>query len=72
MGQNSSSLVLSVNASRDREDTVQLLQSEELGLGDKEPDEDEGDNVECGVGTESSLSSESSEHSGELGVNMIS
>lgn len=66
VGQDGTGLILAVNSSGDREDTVKLLESKEFGFGDEEPDEAEGDNVEGGVSSKGAGRSESSKHSGEL------
>jgi len=71
MGQDSAGLVFTVGGGRNREYSVEFFECEQLCLWDKEPDQNERDNVKCRVCTESTLRSESPEHSGELGISNV-
>jgi len=71
VGQHGTGLVFTVGSCRDREYTIELFEGEKLGLGNEEPNEDKGDNVECCVGTEGTLRGEGSEHSGELIISSV-
>jgi hypothetical protein len=68
MGSDGTSLVFTISSGGDREDTIEFFEREQFCLGHKEEDQNESDNVERCVCTESTLRSESSKHSRELKV----